>query len=125
MILIIGGVCQGKAAYARDLAGKADYKILDCRDTIWSPDMDVDVFLNVQEWIRAAVRNRDEALIIAEQLLAMHPEILTLDEVGYGIVPMEKEEREYREAVGRAGQKLAAAADIVIRMVCGIPNRIK
>lgn len=47
------------------------------------------------------------------------------DEVGCGIVPMEKSERDYREAVGHAGQMLAAAAAEVYRVQCGIAARIK
>lgn len=44
------------------------------------------------------------------QVLKSEPLLITMDEVGCGIVPLKKEERDYREAVGRAGQKLAAAA---------------
>jgi len=51
--------------------------------------------------------------------------LVTLDEVGCGIVPMEKREREYREAVGAAGQLLASVADQVYRVLAGIPVRIK
>ncbi|MFR5732713.1 MAG: bifunctional adenosylcobinamide kinase/adenosylcobinamide-phosphate guanylyltransferase [Clostridium sp.] len=53
------------------------------------------------------------------------PAVITLDEVGCGIVPLEKSERDYREAVGHAGQMLAAAAAEVYRMQCGIAARIK
>ena len=53
------------------------------------------------------------------------PAVITLDEVGCGIVPLEKTERDYREAVGHAGQMLAAAAAEVYRMQCGIAVRIK
>ena len=48
-----------------------------------------------------------------------------MDEVGCGIVPLSREDRDYREAVGRAGQKLAEAAREVWRIQCGIPVRIK
>ena len=51
--------------------------------------------------------------------------MITLDEVGCGIVPLEKSERNYREAVGHAGQMLAAAAVEVYRVQCGIAARIK
>ena len=48
-----------------------------------------------------------------------------MDEVGCGIVPVERLERDYREAVGRAGQLLAQNASQVFRVICGIPVRIK
>ena len=64
-------------------------------------------------------------ILIHRQLLTDPPAVITLDEVGCGIVPLEKSERDYREAVGHAGQMLAAAAAEVYRMQCGIAVRIK
>ena len=60
-----------------------------------------------------------------QQQKLRQPEIVTMDEVGCGIVPLDKRERDYREAVGRAGQILAAHADTVYRMICGVPVQIK
>lgn len=51
--------------------------------------------------------------------------ILVCDEVGNGIVPMEKAERDYRECVGRVLCVLAGEADTVERVHCGIPQMIK
>ncbi|MCD8396332.1 MAG: bifunctional adenosylcobinamide kinase/adenosylcobinamide-phosphate guanylyltransferase [Lachnospiraceae bacterium] len=47
------------------------------------------------------------------------------NELGYGIVPMEKTDRLWREAVGRICTCLAAEADEVVRVVCGIGVRLK
>ena len=47
------------------------------------------------------------------------------DEVGSGIIPINKFDREWRETVGRESCKMAAAADEVWRVVCGIGQRIK
>lgn len=51
--------------------------------------------------------------------------IFICDEVGSGIVPMEKSEREYRECVGRVLCVLAKEADRVERVHCGIGRMIK
>ena len=51
--------------------------------------------------------------------------ILICDEIGNGIVPMEAEERTYRECTGRILEGLAAQADEVVRVVCGIGQKIK
>ena len=60
------------------------------------------------------------------QLLLEHPDcIIISDEIGNGIVPMEHEEREYRELTGRLLCELANKADRVERIVCGIGERIK
>jgi adenosylcobinamide kinase/adenosylcobinamide-phosphate guanylyltransferase len=45
--------------------------------------------------------------------------------VGLGIVPAYPLGRVYRDALGRANQQLAAAADEVLFMVAGLPMRVK
>jgi adenosylcobinamide kinase/adenosylcobinamide-phosphate guanylyltransferase len=51
--------------------------------------------------------------------------IVVSNEVGLGIVPAYPLGRVFRDALGRANQRLAAAADQVVLMVAGIPLRIK
>ncbi|SFR66940.1 bifunctional adenosylcobinamide kinase/adenosylcobinamide-phosphate guanylyltransferase [[Clostridium] aminophilum] len=50
--------------------------------------------------------------------------VITADEIGCGVVPMSRREREYRDTYGRICQKIAKQADTVIRVVCGIPTVI-
>ncbi len=47
------------------------------------------------------------------------------NEVGLGIVPAYPLGRVYRDALGRANQRLAEAADEVLLMVAGLPLRLK
>jgi adenosylcobinamide kinase/adenosylcobinamide-phosphate guanylyltransferase len=47
------------------------------------------------------------------------------NEVGLGLVPDNPLGRLYRDALGRANQRLAAAADNVILMVAGLPLAVK
>lgn len=47
------------------------------------------------------------------------------NEVGLGIVPATPLGRVYRDALGRANQRLAAAADRVVLMVAGLPMNVK
>jgi adenosylcobinamide kinase / adenosylcobinamide-phosphate guanylyltransferase len=51
--------------------------------------------------------------------------IVVSNEVGLGIVPTYPLGRVYRDALGRANQQLAAAADEVLFMVAGLPMRVK
>ena len=53
------------------------------------------------------------------------PAIAVSNEVGSGVVPLDPEERAWREAVGRVGCRIAAEADEVYRVVAGIVQRIK
>ena len=47
------------------------------------------------------------------------------NEVGLGLVPPYPLGRAYRDAVGRANQRLAAAADRVYFVVAGLPLDVK
>lgn len=141
MILIVGGSCQGKAAYARELAAgewtragnlatknsaeNSSLTVADGTADHWTQALDCPYLLNFHAFIRQVMDAGENPIAFAEEICEKRPQIVTLDEVGCGIVPMEKAERDYREAVGHAGQLLAAAADEVYRMLCGVPVRIK
>jgi adenosylcobinamide kinase/adenosylcobinamide-phosphate guanylyltransferase len=51
--------------------------------------------------------------------------IVVTNEVGLGIVPAYPLGRAYRDLLGRANQQLAAAADEVYLVICGIPVELK
>lgn len=65
-----------------------------------------------EEEIRAFLREEPDCVIIS-------------DEIGNGIVPLERSEREYRERTGRILVELAARADEVERILCGIRQKIR
>jgi adenosylcobinamide kinase/adenosylcobinamide-phosphate guanylyltransferase len=73
-----------------------------------------------------------EAALDAEvdELLAAYADsaaewIVISNEVGLGLVPPYPLGRAYRDALGRANQRLAAAADEVLFMVAGLPMPVK
>lgn len=107
MILIIGGAYQGKADFAGTL-GIARDKIL----------------YNAHEKIRQLMLDGKDAAIEFDAILPNF-EVVTCDEIGMGIVPIDEFEREWRELTGRIMCRATKDADIVYRMVCGIPTRIK
>ena len=109
MKLYVGGVCQGQEELAR------------------SENSDCEVFADFHETIRCAVlRDGQEPREFARRFCAEHPEaIVAANEVGAGVVPMTKEDRMFREAVGRALCVIAQNAQSVTRCVCGIGVRIK
>jgi len=51
--------------------------------------------------------------------------IVVTNEVGLGLVPATPLGRAYRDALGRANQRLAARADEVVLMIAGLPLRLK
>ena len=129
MILIIGGACQGKREFACELSGlKKEEFVQNVADGgTDEPEMawERKFLIGFHRWIYRILEIGGESEEFVRKILAADPEIVTMDEVGYGIVPVGRREREYREAVGHAGQLLAEHASQVYRVVCGIPKRIK
>ena len=63
---------------------------------------------------------------MAETLLKGNPDvILVMNQLGCGIVPMDRFDREYRELTGRMGCVLARQAEEVYLVNCGIAKRLK
>lgn len=134
MIFIIGGSFQGKEEFAKKLAGQQtakeeDWEQLVCRgDEPWQRALEKPFLINFHGFIRQLQETEEAEKKTEEflcQVLKAKTRLITMDEVGCGIVPLTREDRDYREAVGRAGQKLAEAAREVWRIQCGIPVRIK
>ena len=62
----------------------------------------------------------------AEDFCREHPDaVIVADEIGCGVVPIDRNERVWREAAGRALCVLAQKSERVTRVVCGIGVRIK
>ncbi len=93
-------------------------------DGIVSEDMIV-----VAEFNRIAEHNIKQGIDtmeIVEQLINNYSNcIIISDEIGNGIVPMEQEERMLREEIGRLQIQIAKQADEVVRVICGLGQRIK
>lgn len=51
--------------------------------------------------------------------------VLIADDISCGIVPLDRSERTWREASGRLLSSLAAQADTVTRIFCGLPLEVK
>ncbi len=114
MILVIGGFASGKRTYVRQCLGYCDQDMAD--QTI----DDRPVVINVQN-----LGTRDEEALSRLVDSLCEKEVLVACEIGLGIIPLEKKDREARECAGRLVNRLALRADRVIRMVCGIPMVIK
>lgn len=127
MILIIGGAYQGKLAYAKDrypdmiwTDGEtcSEEELLECRG----------IFC-FHKFIERMMRDGKDLKSLTElidRLALKNPEIIIVtDEIGYGIVPVDAFEREYRENTGRVCTALAAKAEEVHRVICGIGTKIK
>mgnify|MGYP002311144197 CR=1 FL=1 len=88
--------------------------------------MTADGVLDFQEYIKKELKADQDVTDLAEELSEKNPDIILVSqEVGYGVVPMDAEERAGREAAGRLACLLAERADCVAQMFCGIPTVLK
>ncbi len=99
MLFIMGPLYSGKRTFAAQFGGRQIYEVQD----------------------RAAEMTELQAL--ADELAAY--DVVTATEVGGGIVPIDPAERARREAAGRLACLLAARADCVVQMFCGLPTILK
>ncbi|SHH94333.1 adenosylcobinamide kinase /adenosylcobinamide-phosphate guanylyltransferase [Sporobacter termitidis DSM 10068] len=114
MILVIGGLASGKRDYVKKEFGFTDADMadaaLDGRPVVY----------NLQNLVTASLSSVDgllPALLLKK--------VVICNEVGSGVVPIDKTERGAREATGRLCVGLAEKAEKVIRICCGIPSVIK
>ena len=122
MVLLIGGAYQGKTAYAKQTYGLRDADIFTCEgETL---NLSVPCLRHLERFARACVRaGKEPADVLAR--LDLRGKILICEDISCGVVPMDAEAREWREAVGRMNAALAAQADTVTRMFCGLPMELK
>lgn len=109
MRLIIGGRGQGKLAYALSLGYGP-------QDVAESLPTDKPILYGLQNLTR-----ENPGLTAAE----IPDCIVICDELGCGVVPMDPEDRAWRERTGRLCCELAKRADHVDRVFCGIAMRLK
>lgn len=132
MKLVIGGCFQGKLEYVLREETLENYLILDrelpsteqLQEMI---DHETIVIINhLHEYIRTELLcGKNPEKKIPEFINSVPNSIVISDEIGNGIVPIERFEREYRERTGRILVELAKQADEVVRVVCGMGQKIK
>lgn len=112
MILVVGGYKSGKKDYVKAFLNYKEEDFSCCLNDRRK------VLYDLQSI--APSYSKEELL---QQLVLK--EVVICNEVGCGLVPISKEEREAREVVGRICIELAKKAEKVIRVTCGIGTIIK
>ena len=134
MKLIIGGAFQGKLDYAKKTYTAEEGWV----DGTTCSFEDLEVCRGINQFHEFVKRHLDyfstndlslleqQAEKFADWICTVNPEIVIIsNELGYGVVPMEKTDRIWREAAGRSCTCLAQKADEVVRVVCGIGMQLK
>jgi adenosylcobinamide kinase/adenosylcobinamide-phosphate guanylyltransferase len=112
------------ADLVRTLVAEPRYAVvlIDCL-TLWVSN--VLLSLGDDDDAEAIVGDRTRALLSARTVKPDVPWVVVSNEVGLGVVPPTPLGRRYRDALGRANQLVAAAADDVTLMVAGLELAIK
>ena len=109
MILIFGGVYQGKLDYATERFGNGK-KIIN----------------EIDKWILELVKEEADIEEAVRRFIDENPDaVLICNDISCGVVPVDPIMRKWREAVGRTLAELSQKSDEVIRLFCGIPTKIK
>lgn len=103
---------------------KPDLILLDCL-TLLASNIIIALPENVTELTASAALQVEVDALLAAYAQSDAAWIVVSNEVGLGIVPAYPLGRVYRDALGRANQRLAAAAAEVLFMVAGLPMVVK
>ena len=127
MKLIIGGYAQGKLDYVLSKYHLRENVVWDSVLPNNATIQDKPVIVNhFHQWVKQRILDGG---CPEEEMISFLNDyencIIICDEIGNGIVPIDKFEREYRERVGRILIQLAKKAEEVERVLCGIGQKIK
>lgn len=124
MMLVVGGCFQGKTDYACKTFGIDRCESSDGAVCPLEELYGTKLLYHFHEYIRRLMEAGQEFDL--NRLLKENPDIvLVSNELGYGVVPVNRFDREYREKTGRVCCQLARHAWEVHRVVCGIGTVIK
>lgn len=122
MIIITGGAYQGKKDYVRKTYNIQKCEMINGRECSTEDLMKTKCVYNFQMFIK----KENDIFNTAERLLSENPDIIIItDEIGNGIIPLDKNERIWRETTGKTCCYLVKYAETVVRLNCGLPLVLK
>lgn len=126
MIIITGGAFSGKKDYAKKRFGFSDKEILNGGSCPFDNIFSAKCIADYQFIVKRLLEENADAQAFTERLCKENPNaIVIINEIGAGIIPLEKSDRIWREETGRSGCLIARNSGEVIRLACGIPTTIK
>jgi len=126
MILVIGGVFQGKKAYVKERFKLEDEQMLNGEKCQQEDIYSCKCIYHFHEWVRQRLKEEFDFSTFPDILRRRNPDVIVVaNELGCGIVPVNAFDREFREITGRLCTQIAADSRQVHRVVCGIGTVIK
>lgn len=124
--LVTGGAYQGKTDYVCSNFGLDDADITKGSSCDFEEAFRAKCINGYHRLIARLMEQGIDCVKFTERLCNENEDvIIILDEIGCGIIPMERAERKRREETGKCGCIIARRSGRVIRVTCGIPVFIK
>jgi adenosylcobinamide kinase/adenosylcobinamide-phosphate guanylyltransferase len=144
MHFIVGGAFQGKRKWVKEY-----YQLNDCQEHIWCSSYETEFFLPHHKMTQSVIVFEGLEMFIRQTL---HSDIMSCRnewreafrlwqhwenekaerrviwigcEIGQGIVPINEEERNWRDVTGWCYQELVKMCNRVDRIWCGLAERMK
>ncbi len=134
MIFVIGGAYQGKLDYAVKKYNLKDGDVFECSAAGEMPDSGAvpaidfskKCIYKIQEFTYACVKCGVEPLdYFLEHETEWQDSILICEDIFCGVVPLGADMREWRQATGRLCKYLSRQAESVVRIFCGLEQKLK
>ena len=152
MVFIIGGAYQGKLDYAIEKYNLKDEDVFVCSETagcnaagempddeavpaagqvtgtemVTAIDFSKKCIYNIEEFTYACVKCGAEPLdYFLEHEAEWQDSILICEDIFCGVVPLGADMREWRQATGRLCKYLSQQAESVVRIFCGLEQKLK
>jgi len=126
VVLIFGGVYQGKLDYALNQFGLSEDEIHRCRETDTDMPNNAKAVYEIDRWILALIQASADVNEKIKQFALENPDAIVIgNDISCGVVPVDPMMRAWRDAVGRSLGILAQQSDEVVRLYCGIPTKLK
>ena len=127
MVLIFGGAYNGKLDFAINFLNLNKSELVngeDCSIEDFSYTRGIyNLHLLIKKLIDENIENISDLLL--DLIKKSNIEVIISDELGMGIIPIDKKNRILREENGRLLSELAAISTCVYRVLYGIPQKLK
>lgn len=120
MEFVLGGAYQGKLEYVKKKYGFSEEEICFCNERE-EVDWSKPCVYGLERYLLGCVERGVEPALAGAERSA----VVAMEDVFCGLVPMEPRLRQWRELCGHTAAKLAAEAEQVTRLFCGLSERLK
>ena len=118
---------MGKRKYAQSIYGEfEESEILDLSNKDFDLNKEYKLILNLHYGVKELLRRKEKpSEYFMSRIKYLKDSVIIGDEIGSGVIPIDKFERLWRDETGKIYQFLANEADIVDRVFAGLAIRLK